>query len=78
MISMAAIKIAIVGVGKIVRDQHLPAIAKNDDFELIATASRNGTVDGVPAFTSIEEMLDAVPEIEIRRSRGFGPRRAAA
>ena len=64
MISMAAIKIAIVGVGKIVRDQHLPAIAKNDDFELIATASRNGTVDGVPAFTSIEEMLNAVPEIE--------------
>lgn len=61
---MAAIKIAIVGVGKIVRDQHLPAIGKNDDFDLIATASRNGTVDGIPAYASIEEMLQAVPEIE--------------
>jgi D-galactose 1-dehydrogenase len=61
---MAAIKIAIVGVGKIVRDQHLPAIGNNSDFELIATASRNGTVDGIPAYPSIEEMLQAVPEIE--------------
>lgn len=61
---MAAIKIAIVGVGKIVRDQHLPAIGNNSDFELIATASRNGTVDGIPAYPSIEEMLQAVPDIE--------------
>lgn len=61
---MAAIKIAIVGVGKIVRDQHLPAIGNDVDFELIATASRNGTVDGIPAFASIEEMLEKVPEIE--------------
>ncbi|WP_442953887.1 Gfo/Idh/MocA family protein [Pararhizobium sp.] len=59
-----SIKIAIVGVGKIVRDQHLPAIANNADFELIATASRNGTVDGIRSFTAIEDMLAAVPEIE--------------
>jgi D-galactose 1-dehydrogenase len=59
-----AIKLSIVGVGKIVRDQHLPAIGGNGDFELVATASRHGTVDGVPAYTSIEAMLDAVPEIE--------------
>lgn len=59
-----AIKLAIVGVGKIVRDQHLPAVAANADYDLIATASRNGTVDGVAAYTSIEEMLDAVPAIE--------------
>lgn len=61
---MAAIKLAIVGVGKIVRDQHLPAIAANPDFELVATASRHGTVDGIPAFTSIEAMLAARPDIE--------------
>ncbi len=61
---MAAIRLAIVGVGKIVRDQHLPAIAGNPDFSLFATASRHGTVDGVPAYTSIEAMLEAVPEIE--------------
>ena len=56
---MSPINLAIVGVGKIARDQHLPSIANNPDFELIATASRHGTVDGIPAFTSIEAMLDA-------------------
>jgi len=61
---MTPIKLAIVGVGKIVRDQHLPSIAKNPDFELVATASRHGTVDGIPSYTSIEAMLDAVPAID--------------
>src|SRR6478736_10058597 len=61
---MSPINLAIVGVGKIVRDQHLPSIAKNPDFNLIATASRHGTVDGVQSFTTIDAMLDAVPEID--------------
>lgn len=61
---MTPIKLAIVGVGKIVRDQHLPSIAKNPDFELIATASRHGTVDGIPSYTSIEAMLEAAPAID--------------
>ena len=61
---MSAIKLAIVGVGKIVHDQHLPAIAANPDYQLIASASRNHTVDGLPGFKSIEEMLAQVPEIE--------------
>lgn len=61
---MSPTKLAIVGVGKIVRDQHLPAIAANPDFQLIATASRHGTVDGVPSYTSIEAMLEAVPEVQ--------------
>jgi D-galactose 1-dehydrogenase len=61
---MSAIKLAIVGVGKIVHDQHLPAIAANPEYQLIASASRNNTVDGLPGFKSIEEMLAQVPEIE--------------
>ncbi|WP_337266508.1 Gfo/Idh/MocA family protein [Oryzifoliimicrobium ureilyticus] len=61
---MPAIKLAIVGVGKIVRDQHLPSIAANSDFELVATASRHGTVEGVRSFTAIDEMLAAMPEID--------------
>ena len=36
---MAPIRIAIVGLGKIARDQHLPAIAGNDAFTLAATVS---------------------------------------
>jgi D-galactose 1-dehydrogenase len=58
------IKIGIVGVGKIVRDQHLPALAKDRDYRLIAAASRHGKVDGIPNFPTIEAMLDAVPELD--------------
>jgi len=61
---MAPIKLAIVGVGKIVRDQHLPAVAKNTDYQLIAAASRNGVVDGIDNYKSIEDMLAAKPELE--------------
>jgi len=61
---MSPINLAIVGVGKIVRDQHLPSIAANPDFELVATASRNGTVEGVKSYTTIDAMLDAEPSID--------------
>lgn len=61
---MSPIHLAIVGVGKIARDQHLPSIARNPDFQLVAAASRHGTVDGIDNFTSIEEMLEKVPGIE--------------
>jgi len=57
------IKLAIVGVGKIVRDQHLPSIYKNSNYQLIATASRNASVEGVSAYKSIESMLSAEAEL---------------
>jgi D-galactose 1-dehydrogenase len=53
------INLAIVGVGKIVRDQHLPSIANNKTFNLVATASRNASVVGVESFADIATMLDA-------------------
>ncbi len=52
------VNLAIVGVGKIVRDQHLPSIETNGEFHLAATASRNASVDGVRSFIDIETMLD--------------------
>ncbi|MCV3209563.1 Gfo/Idh/MocA family oxidoreductase [Mesorhizobium sp. YC-39] len=58
------IKIGIVGVGKIVRDQHLPTLAKDKDYRLTAAASRHGKVDGIPNFPTVEAMLEAVPELE--------------
>lgn len=61
---MSPINLAIVGVGKIVRDQHLPAVAGNGDYRLIAAASRHGTVDGIDNFKSIDAMLAAVPGID--------------
>ncbi|WP_217570543.1 Gfo/Idh/MocA family protein [Mesorhizobium sp. GbtcB19] len=58
------IKLGIVGVGKIVRDQHLPAVAKDGDYQLAAAASRHGKVDGIPNYLSIEAMLAAEPGLE--------------
>lgn len=58
------VKLAIVGVGKIARDQHLPVIAASPDFELVAAASRSTAVEGVRSFTSLAELLDACPEVE--------------
>lgn len=57
--------IALVGIGKIARDQHVPAIAASPDWTLAATVSRHGTVDGVPAYTDLTDMLAAHPEIEV-------------
>ena len=53
--TITPINLGIVGVGKIVRDQHLPALAKDPDYRLVAAASRNATVDGVANFPTIEE-----------------------
>ena len=59
-----AIRIGIVGLGKIAHDQHLPVITASGDFELAATASHHGHVDGVPGYHSIEEMLAAQDDLE--------------
>lgn len=58
------IRIGIVGVGKIARDQHLPALAKNDAFRLVASASHGATVEGLPGYASLSAMLDAHPELD--------------
>ena len=58
-------KIALVGIGKIAIDQHVPAIANSPDWELAATVSRNGTVDGVESHTDFAEMLAARPDIGV-------------
>jgi D-galactose 1-dehydrogenase len=58
-------KIALVGIGKIAIDQHVPAITASPDWELAATVSRHGTVAGTPAFTDIETMLAERPDIPV-------------
>jgi len=57
MTSTPPIRLGLVGIGKIARDQHLPAIAANDRFTLAATASRNATLDGVPGHGDIAAMI---------------------
>jgi D-galactose 1-dehydrogenase len=56
-------RIAIVGVGKIARDQHIPAISASSDFELAATASRHAEIGGVPAYRDLAALLRAHTDI---------------
>jgi L-arabinose 1- dehydrogenase len=58
------ISVGLVGVGKIARDQHFPAIAGNDGFKLVACASRNARVDGVRNYKTVQDLLAAEPELE--------------
>jgi len=57
--------ICLVGIGKIAIDQHVPAINGSEDWELAATVSRSGTVDGVPAFNDFDQMLAERPDIPV-------------
>ena len=57
-------RIAIVGLGKIATDQHLPCIAKNKSFKLMATVSRNATLDGVAHFTSLAELIKSKVKVD--------------
>jgi len=57
--------IAIVGVGKIARDQHIPAITANPDFALVAGVSRHGMIDYVPNFTDLDTFLAGGPEAAV-------------
>jgi D-galactose 1-dehydrogenase len=61
---VSAIKLAIVGMGKIARDQHLPSLAANSDYELVAVASPNNKLEGVPNYKDIETLLREQPAIE--------------
>lgn len=60
---MAREKVALVGIGKIALDQHVPALAASPDWELAATVSRSGTVPGVEAHADFGAFLAARPDI---------------
>jgi D-galactose 1-dehydrogenase len=58
-------KIALVGIGKIALDQHVPAIAASPDWELAATISRKGRVEGVESYDDFAAFLTARPDVEV-------------
>lgn len=58
-------RIAIIGLGKIASDQHVPSITANSDFELAAIVSQRGaTVNGLPSFRTQEALYEAMPEVK--------------
>lgn len=62
---MTRTKTALVGIGKIALDQHVPALNASPDFELAATISRSGTVPGIAAYTDFATFLAARPDVPV-------------
>ena len=62
--STQAIRIGIVGVGKIARDSHLPVIRADPAFELVGAAGPHADVPGVASFASVQAMLDGVAGLD--------------
>jgi D-galactose 1-dehydrogenase len=59
MSTHSPIRIAIVGVGKIARDQHIPAILDSPDFELVALISQSARDAEIPVFASLDAAFAA-------------------
>ncbi len=57
------IRLGLVGLGKIARDQHLPAISQTEGIELVAVASRNAALDGVASYPDLDAMLAGEPTL---------------
>ncbi|PRY64235.1 galactose 1-dehydrogenase [Vreelandella songnenensis] len=60
---MSNVQLGLVGFGKIAHDQHLPAIAETANCQLVATADPYTSLQGLPGYQDMQEMLDAHPEI---------------
>lgn len=57
---MTVVRVAVVGFGKIARDQHLPALAQSDEFELVAAVDPRETApDGIAHFETLEALLSS-------------------
>jgi D-galactose 1-dehydrogenase len=62
---LAPIRIGIVGLGKIARDQHIPSLLVDPQFQLAAAATTSGTspVD-IPVHSTLGEMIAATPQLQ--------------
>ncbi len=61
---MSPLRVAIVGFGKIARDQHVPAMAATDGVELVAVADPVASLPGVPHAATLDELLRDGPPID--------------
>lgn len=61
---MTALRVAIVGLGKIARDQHIPAIAATDGAALVAAADPQSSLPDLPSFATLDDLLRNGPPID--------------
>ncbi|HWW27638.1 MAG TPA: Gfo/Idh/MocA family oxidoreductase, partial [Caulobacter sp.] len=57
MTAATPVRVALIGLGKIARDQHLPAMAGDPRFELVAIVSRHAELPGAPSFHAFDDLL---------------------
>lgn len=75
---MKPIQLALVGLGRIARDQDVPAIAVTSGIELVAVPSRNARLDGVAFFRTAELLAGAADVDAVALCAPPGPRRDQA
>lgn len=56
---MGHFRLGVVGAGKIVRDQHVAAIAATPGLELVASADPHARLEGIPGYADLGAMLEA-------------------
>lgn len=61
---MTAVRLAIVGFGKIANSKHLPSIAGTPGIDLVAIADPMTSLAGIAHFDTLEQMLDGGPAID--------------
>lgn len=61
---MTPIRLGLVGLGKVARDQHIPALTMAPGFELVCGATVEGLCPAGATYPSIEAMLDAEPALQ--------------
>ena len=64
MAQAGTIRLGLVGIGKIARDQHLPALEADARFVLAATASRHAQLDNIASYSDIDAMIAGVPDLD--------------
>ena len=57
--------IALIGIGKIALDAHVPALAASPDWDLAATVSRQGRVSGVQDYADLDTLFAQRPDIRV-------------
>src|SRR5262249_18565615 len=61
---MTTLRLAIVGLGKIARDKHIPAISATDCVTLVAIASRHDSLACLPYLAPRDDLPQGGPPID--------------
>jgi D-galactose 1-dehydrogenase len=58
---IAPIRIGLVGLGKIARDQHIPSLLADPRFQLVAAVTSRASPVDIPAYSTLAAMIAATP-----------------